>query len=50
MARWMHQCEYHDKYEHRNNRTNMALMMEQALGLEESGPLLTKENREINIL
>ena len=41
MARWMYQCEYHDRYERRTKRTNMAQLLENALGLNPSEPLLS---------
>lgn len=39
--RWMYQCEYHDRYERRTNRTNMAQLLKNALGLDPAAPLLS---------
>ena len=35
LNRWLAQCEYHDQYEKRNKRTNMAEMTADALGFDD---------------
>jgi hypothetical protein len=35
LDRWLTQCEYHDQYEKRNKRTNMAEMTASALGFDD---------------